>query len=33
MPDGRARVVAMRERMKGVRAQLAARQAKAAQQG
>lgn len=32
MPDGRARVAAVRERMKGVRAQVAARQTKAAQQ-
>jgi hypothetical protein len=31
MPDGRARVAAMRERMKGVRAQIAQRQAKTAQ--
>ena len=31
-PDGRKKVATMRERMKGIRAQFAARQAKAAQQ-
>ncbi len=32
-PDGRARVAAIRERMKGIRAEMAGRQSKAAQQG
>ena len=32
IPDGRKQVAAFRERMKGIRAQLAARQARAAQQ-
>ncbi len=32
MPDGRARVKAIRERMKGIRAEMANRQSKAAQQ-
>lgn len=32
-PDGRKRAAAIRERMKGIREQLAARQSKAAQQG
>jgi hypothetical protein len=32
-PDGRQRVAGIRERMKGIRAQLAAKQARAAEQG